>query len=231
MKRFITVVVLAIITATTINAQSFRLGVQASPTFSWMTTNQPTIAGEGVNLGLEVGLLGDYYLQNGRYAISSGVSFLANQGGSLVYETGGNLFPDSDLSNVALDSIGDGSQVDFSFQYVEIPFSIKLRGGTGDLGYYVQIPYFSLAFPIKGRADIGAFEDENIISSVIPLAFTWGVGAGAEYQINDLTLIGGLSYQNSILDIMKDNGTLVNGEKEDAKQIINRITLRVGIFF
>ena len=33
----------------------------------------------------------------------------------------------------------------------------------------------------------------------------------------DLTVTGGLSYQNSILDIIKDNGTLNTGEKEDAK--------------
>ena len=108
---------------------------------------------------------------------------------------------------------------------------MKLRGGTGDLGYFVQIPYFSLAFPIQGRADINTYQDENVLSSVIPLAFTWGLGAGAEYQLNDLTLTAGLSYQNSILDVIKDNGTLNTGEKEDAKQIINRITLRVGIFF
>lgn len=231
MKRFITLVILALITVTTINAQDFRLGVQASPTFSWMTTNQNTITGDGVNLGLEVGLLGDYYLSNDRYAISSGVSLLLNQGGGLAYSTGGNLFPDSEMSADTLYSISDGTQVDFSFQYIEIPFSVKLRGGTGDLGYYVQIPYFSLAFPIQGRADIGTYEDENIRSSVIPLALTWGLGAGAEYQLNDLTLTGGLSYQNTILDVIKDNGTLNTGEKEDAKQIINRITLRVGIFF
>ncbi|MFK7947069.1 MAG: outer membrane beta-barrel protein [Saprospiraceae bacterium] len=230
MKKFITLVILALITVTRINAQDFRLGIQTSPTFSWMTSNQNTITGDGVNLGLEVGLLGDYYF-NDKYAISSGISLLLNQGGGLAYSTGGNLFPDSELSNVTLDSIANGSQVDFSFQYVEIPFSVKLRGGTGDLGYYVQIPYFSLAFPIQGRADIATYEDENIRSSVFPLALTWGLGAGAEYQINDLTVTGGLSYQNSILDIIKNNGTLNTGEKEDAKQIMNRITLRVGIFF
>lgn len=231
MKQIITLVILTVITVTTINAQSFRLGVQASPTFSWMSTNQNTITSEGLNLGLEVGLLGDYYLENDRYAISSGVSLLLNQGGGLLYSVGGNLFPDSELSNDTLLNVSNNTSVDFSFQYIEIPFSVKLRGGTGDLGYYVQIPYFSLAFPIQGRADIGSYEDENILSSVIPLAFTWGLGAGAEYEINDLTLMGGISYQNSILDIIKDNGTLTGGEKEDAKQIVNRITLRVGIFF
>lgn len=236
MKRLITLVILTVVTLTTLNAQSFRLGIQTSPTFSWMSTNQNTITGNGVNLGLEVGLLGDYYLENDRYAISSGISLLMNQGGGLVYSTGGNLFPDSEMSVDTLLNVTDDTQVDFSFQYIEIPFSVKLRGGTGDLGYFVQIPYFSLAFPIKGRADVndpvaGNYMDENILSSVIPLAFTWGLGAGAEYEINDLTLMGGISYQNSILDIIKDNGTLAGGEKEDAKQIINRITLRVGIFF
>lgn len=231
MKRIITLAVMAFISFTTINAQSFRLGVQASPTFSWMNTNQNTITGEGLNLGLEVGLLGDYYLQNDRYAISSGISLSMNQGGGLLYSTGGNLFPDSELSADTLLSLGNNTQVDFSFQYIEIPFSIKLRGGTGDLGYYVQIPYFSLGFPIQGRADIGTFEDENIYSSVVPISLTWGLGAGAEYELNDLTFMGGLSFQNSILDVVRNNGTLTGGEKEDAKQIINRITLRVGVFF
>ena len=47
----------------------------------------------------------------------------------------------------------------------------------------------------------------------------------------DYRLTGGLSYQNSIIDIIKDNGILNDGTEEGAKQIINRITLRVGVFF
>ena len=231
MKKIILLVTLAFVTFTTSEAQDFRLGVQASPVFSWMTTNQNTITGKGLNAGLEVGLLGDYFLKNDHYAISSGISLALNQGGSLIYSAGGNLFPDAVMSDDTLYNIGNGSQVDFSFQYIEVPFSIKLRGGTGDLGYYVQVPYFSLLFPIRGRADIGIFEDENIISSVVPFGFTWGLGAGAEYEVNDITFTGGLSYQNSIIDIIKDNGILNDGTEEGAKQIINRITLRVGVFF
>lgn len=231
MKQIITITIFLFTTLTAINAQSFRLGVQTSPTFSWMSANQNSITGNGVNLGLEVGLLGDYYLENDRYAISTGISLVMNQGGGLDYSIGGNLFPDSELSTDTTLITPNGANVDFSLQYIEVPISVKLRGGSGDLGYFVQIPYFSLAVPIKGRADIGTYEDENVLKSIIPIAFTWGLGAGAEYQMNDLTLTAGLSYQSSIFDIIKDNGVLNTGEKEDAKQTLNRITLRVGLFF
>jgi hypothetical protein len=232
MKQIITLIIFTFSSITAINAQSFRLGIQASPTFSWMTTNQTTITGNGTNLGLELGLLGDYYLANDRYAISTGISFLTNQGGTLNYSIGGDLFGDTELSNSSLDSIADGSDIKYQLQYIEVPFSVKLRGGSGDLGYYVQIPYFSLAFPIKGRADIGTYEDENILKNVFPVSFTWGLGAGAEYNVGDVTLIGGISYQNSIFDIIRNKGVLnINNEKEDAKQIMNRITVRIGVLF
>ncbi|NJN78115.1 MAG: PorT family protein [Saprospiraceae bacterium] len=231
MKRIITLTIFTLISITMVNAQSFRLGVQASPTFSWMGTNQNTITANGMNLGLEVGLLGDYYLENDRYAISSGISFLTNQGGNLTYSIGGNLFPNSELSADTLLNVANGTEVGYHLQYIEVPLSVKLRGGTGDLGYYVQIPYFSLAFPVQGRADIGTYENENILKSVFPVSFTWGLGAGAEYNINDLTLMAGLTFQSSIIDVVRNKGVLNTGEKEDAKQNLNRVTLRVGVFF
>jgi hypothetical protein len=231
MKQIITITIFTFLSLTAINAQSFRLGVQVSPTFSWMNTNQPSITGNGTNLGLEVGLLGDYYFANDRYAFSSGISLLLNQGGTLNYSTGGDLFPDSELSDPSLSNIGDESDVQYHFQYIEIPLSMKLRGGTSDLGYYVQIPYFSLAFPIQGRADIGAYENENILKSVFPFSATWGLGAGVEYTVKDLTLMGGITYQSSIIDVIRNQGVLTGGEKEDAKQNLNRITVRIGVFF
>ena len=231
MKQIITLTIFTLLSFTAVNAQPFRLGVQTSPTFSWMNANQPSITGKGTNLGLEIGLLGDYYFKNDRYAFSSGVSLLLNQGGTLNYSTGGNLFPNSELSADTLLNLANGTSVDYHFQYIEIPLSMKLRGGTGDLGYYVQIPYFSLAFPIQGRADIGTYENENILKSVFPFSLTWGLGAGAEYSIKDLTVMGGITYQSSIIDVIRNKGTLNTGEKEDAKQNLNRITLRIGVFF
>jgi hypothetical protein len=231
MRQIITLTIFTFLSFTAINAQSFRLGVQTSPTFSWMNSNQNSIIGKGTNLGLEVGLLGDYYFKNDRYAFSSGISLLLNQGGTLNYTTGGNLFPNSELSADTLSNIANETDVQYHFQYVEIPLSMKLRGGTGDLRYYVQIPYFSLAFPIQGRADIGTYENENILKSIFPFSLTWGLGAGAEYSINDLTLMGGITYQSSIIDVIRNKGTLNTGEKEDAKQNLNRLTVRIGVFF
>jgi hypothetical protein len=231
MKQIITLTIFTFLSLTAMNAQSFRLGVQASPTFSWMNTNQPSITGNGTNLGLELGLLGDYYFANDRYAFSSGISFLLNQGGTLNYSTGGNLFPNSELSADTLSNIGNNTDVQFHFQYIEIPFAIKLRGGTGDFGYFVQIPSFSLAFPVQGRGDIGSYENENILKSTFPVSFTWGLGAGAEYDINDLTVTAGLYFQSSVIDVIRNKGVLTNGQKEDAKQNLNRITVRLGVFF
>ncbi len=232
MKQIITLVLFTAMSFSTLLAQEFRLGVQVSPTFSWMNTNTPSIEGSGTNLGLELGLLGDYFFDaDNKYSISSGVTFMTNQGGGLTYSTGGNLFPDSELS-AGLDSIANGTTVDFGLQYIEIPISVKLRGGTGDLGYYVQLPAFGLAFPIQGRADIDTFEDENILGSTVPLSLTWGLGAGAEYNLGDITVIGGLAFQSSIVDVIKDNGVLNDGvTKEDSKQNLNRLTVRLGIFF
>lgn len=234
MKQIITLVLFTAMSFSTLLAQEFRLGVQVSPTFSWMGSNTPSIVGDGTNLGLELGLLGDYYFDaNNKYAISSGVTFMTNQGGSLVYSVGGDLYPNADLS-AGLDSIsiGNNTKVDFSLQYIEIPISVKLRGGSGDLGYYVQLPAFGLAFPIQGRADISNFEDENILGSIVPISFTWGLGAGAEYNLGDVTLIGGFAFQSSILDIIKDDGVLNDGvTKEDSKQNLSRLTVRLGIFF
>lgn len=234
MKQIITLVLFTAISVSTLSAQEFRLGVQLSPTFSWMGSNQPSIEGSGTNLGLEIGLLGDYYLDSdNKYAISSGITFMTNQGGGLMYETGGNLFPDSELSDVSLDSLANGSTVDFSLQYIEIPLSVKLRGGSGALGYYVRLPMFGIGFPIQGRADFDGYEDENVLSSIIPFTLTWGLGAGVEYDLGDVTLIGGFGFQTSILDIIKDNGTL-NPDfvtKEDAKQTLSRLTVRLGVYF
>lgn len=233
MKQIITLILFTIVSFSTLSAQEFRLGVQVSPTFSWMGSNQPTIEGSGTNLGLELGLLGDYYLDaDNKYAISSGITFMTNQGGGLTYAQGGNLFPDSELSSPNLDSLANGSAVDFSLQYIEIPISVKLRGGSGALGYYVRLPMFGIGFPIKGRADFEGYEDENVLSSIVPFTLTWGLGAGVEYDLGDVTAIAGFGFQTSILDVIKDNGVLNDGvTKEDAKQTLNRLTVRVGIYF
>ncbi len=215
----------------TLSAQEtpLRLGVQVSPTFSWMSSNQNTITGNGTNTGLNIGLTAEYFFgQN--YAITSGISFMMNQGGTLQYETGGNLFPDSELSDPTFNNLPNGINIQYKLQYIEIPLSIRLQTEEiGYLRYFAQIPYFSIGFPIQGRADFSSgvtSADENILPDVTSLALTWGLGAGAEYAVSEsASLIGGIYFDSSILDMVEDN------DVEDAKQIMNRITLRLGVLF
>ena len=40
--------------------KELRLGFQLSPSFSWMSTDDNLINGNGLNLGLKLGMVGEY---------------------------------------------------------------------------------------------------------------------------------------------------------------------------
>lgn len=213
-----------------------RLGVQVSPTFSWMTTNDNSITGNGTNTGLNLGLVGEYYFQD-NYAITSGISLTMGQGGTLEYGVGGNFFPDSELSDSSFTNLPNGVNVRYGLQYIEIPLSIKLQTNEiGYLRYFAQIPYFSVGFPIQGRADFSngvTSENENVLPSLSKMSLTWGLGAGVEYALSEnASFVGGLYFDSSILDIVEDADSQLNtGGEEDSKQVINRLTIRLSVLF
>jgi hypothetical protein len=51
-----------------------RFGLQVSPTFSWMGANTNRINSSGTNLGLKLGMLGEFYFRE-NYAFSTGIGF------------------------------------------------------------------------------------------------------------------------------------------------------------
>ena len=59
-----------------------RFGVQASPSWSWLSTNDNKLEGVSSNWGVKLGVLGEYYFAE-NYAIASGLGFGFNQGGSI----------------------------------------------------------------------------------------------------------------------------------------------------
>ena len=62
--------------------QSFRFGIQASPTITWMSSADKKINGNGTNVGLKLGVVGEsYFAEN--YAFTFGIGFAFNQGGTL----------------------------------------------------------------------------------------------------------------------------------------------------
>ena len=112
--------------------ESFRFGVQVSPSFSWLASNDNQINGNGTNLGLRLGFNGEYYFTE-RYAFIAGLGFAFNQGGTLQHNEGGNFWTKSELSNPDFNALPNGVNLKYNLQYVEIPFGLRMR--TNEFGY------------------------------------------------------------------------------------------------
>lgn len=224
---------------------NLKLGVQVSPTISWMTTNDNQIATDGNRGGLNLGIMGEYFFAD-NYSFVSGVSLVSNQGGGLNYNYTGNFLPNSAADRALtptatqFDSLAAGTTINYGVQFIEVPFAIRLRTNElfDNFKIFAELPVFSLAFRTKAVADINGpnkvLEDENVAQDVTGFNFKWGLGAGAEYVISDnLSLMGGVFYNATLIDITQDSGTVIYGTTatEDSKGTINSITIRIAALF
>lgn len=216
-----------------------RFGFQLSPTFGWMSANVNTINPSGTNIGLKLGMIGEYYFQE-NYAFTSGIGFAFNQGGTLLHEQGGNYWNKTDIAE-SKKPFPDQVKLKYGIQYVEIPVGLKMR--TKEFGYIRYFLQPALVFGLKTQAqgsvkgtNIGDdLEKLNIKDEVNSLNLSWGIGGGIEYSISESTsLIGGLALQVGFTDATDDNGVVLTGteeKREDAKGSLNVITVRIGIMF
>ncbi|MEM6321273.1 MAG: porin family protein [Bacteroidota bacterium] len=215
-----------------------RLGFQLSPSFSWMSTDDNLINGNGANLGIKLGMMSEYYFRE-NYAIVSGINFAFNQGGNLRHVEGGNLWSKSELSDLALSELPDGVNLRYHIQYLEIPFGLKMRTKEfGYLRYFAEMPVFSLGFKLKARGDISGTPNldrdrENITEDVNLFNLTWGFGGGVQYALSENTaLIGGLIYRQGFADVTDDGGVKSDGmTRENSKGVIKSLTVRIGFLF
>jgi len=217
--------------------KELRLGFQLSPSFSWMSTDDNLINGNGINLGLKLGMIGEYYFRE-NYAIVSGITLAFNQGGTLRHEIGGDLWPNSELSDLSLHTLPDGVNLKYHIQYLEIPFGIKLRTKEfGYLRYFAEIPIFSLGFKLQARGDVQGTtfdsERENITEDVNLFNLTWGFGGGVQYTLSESTaLVGGIIYRQGFTDVTDNSGIKTDGTtREDSKGVIQSLTIRLGFLF
>lgn len=221
----------------------YRFGFEVSPSVSWLRTDDNKINSNGANLGLRLALNGEkYFAEN--YALTFGLGFAFNQGGTLKHDIGGDLWPTSELSDPIYRALPSEVNLKYGIQYVEIPFGFKMR--TNEFGYiraFAELPRFILGFRTQSRGAIDAqgfenTEKENIKKVVNPISLSWGLGGGAEYTINENTsLVAGLYFQNGITDVSKDDGNQFDlsnpteTTKEDAKATLGTLTLRLGVIF
>ena len=214
-----------------------RLGFQLSPSFSWMTTDNNLVNGNGTNVGLKLGMLSEYYFRE-NYAIVSGINFAFNQGGTLRHEQGGDLWSKSELSDLSLKALPDGVNLKYHIQYLEIPFGLKMRTKEfGYLRYFAEIPVFTLGFKLQARGDVKGTSNldrdrENITEDVNLFNLTWGFGGGVQYTLSEGTaLIGGIIYRQGFTDITDDGAIKMDGTRERSKGIIKSLTFRLGFLF
>ncbi len=225
-------------------SKTFRFGVQASPTWSWMNTTDKRIDGLGSNWGLKLGMLGEIYFAE-NYAIVSGLGFGFNQGGTLQNSYPmAKLWKDADLTDEKYRVVGPDAKLHYRLRYIEIPFGLKMRGGTGEdnpLKFYAEIPIFTLGFLTKSLGDIRGTqdqntEDEDIRDDVKGISLSWGLGGGLEYEFaSSATAVVGLSFQQQFTDVT-GTGQVVKTEGADfvddkSKGTIGLLALRVAIFF
>lgn len=224
--------------------RGMRFGVQATPTWSWLRTDDKKIEGLNSNWGMKLGLLGEYYFAN-NYAITTGLGFGFNQGGFLQNGYSKGVFwPKSDLSSTNLDTMPLNAKLHYRVNFVEIPLGLKMRGGTNEdsrLKYYAEAPVFTLGFVTKSTGDIRGTnnqnsDDENIRPDVNGLALSWGFGAGIEYEFaTNAILVAGLQYQKQFTDLTRDAGSIEkttnSWEKENSKATVGTLALKLGVFF
>ncbi len=220
-----------------------RFGFQASPSWSWLSTNDRKIEGISSNWGVKLGALGEYYFAD-NYALTTGLGFGFNQGGSL--QNGYSRWKpwdQSDLSDIPSDTFSIDTKLHYRINYVEIPLGLKMRGGSNEdarFKFYAELPIFTLGFVTKGIGDIRGtntqnLEDIDIRDEVKGLSLSWGLGGGIEYEFaSNATLVAGLAFQKQFTDLTR-NGSVEksagNWEKEDGKTTFGNLALKIGVFF
>ncbi len=225
-----------------------QFGIQLSPAFSYMTTDNNLIESDGTNLGLKLGLMAEYYFQD-NYSIHTGLNIHFGSGGALRYD---EQFTEVDIWRESLvetftttppASALSGATFDYSLQYVEIPLGLTLR--TREFGYvrYFVRPGLTLGInsnsrgSLEGVAGIDGSENFKIGSEVSALNLSWGIGGGIEYAIStSSSLVGGIAFQSGFLDITPDNDTELvrtgrSPAEDNSRGKLNSIVIILGIMF
>ena len=243
MKKIVSVATFLILFGSMVFGQAnFRFGFQLSPNISWLSSDDNTINGNGSNLGLKLGMMGEKYLTDSEnYAVTFGLGFAFNQGGTLKHDTGGDFWPKSDLSSDLFHSLPDGINLKYGIQFVEIPVGFKMR--TQEFGYfrYFIEPGMTLGIGTQARGAVSGVtgfstDNENIKNDINGLNLSWGIGGGVEYGIGESTaLLGGIFFQNGFVDVTDDSARKIpltgEPETEDSKGTIKSITIRLGVMF
>jgi hypothetical protein len=248
MKKFIAAFTLALAFYAPSFAQDLHFGMQLSPSWSSMSTDNNRLSGSGSNLGLKLGLIVENRFSQA-YSVSSGINLHFNSGGALLADQRTiNVWKDSyenfdSPKPSASDTLNAETKFRYGLGFVEIPVGLKLRTAeSGDhLRYFVE-PLVAFGFRNSASGTItGSKFDQSgvkISKEVGDFNMSWGLGAGGEYIIsNNTALVVGIYYQSGFIGMLsEDNGALLDAENNkkaisNIRTTINSFTLRLGVMF
>ncbi len=205
MKKILLVLLLAGFTLPTFAGDTgFRFGLKASPNLSWFRPETRGYENNGVKLGFAYGLIADYYFTE-NYAVATGVN-IARFGGKMKY-------------NYLHDNYTTVKRSEYSFRYLEIPMTIKLRASEmGFSTFYGQFG-FGLSFRTKAEADQRInlqdgsrlqFTSVDVMDDTRFMRGSLIIGAGVEYNMGGRTsLLGGLTFHNGFSNFLNTTNQAV----------------------
>ena len=237
--------------------EGLKLGLQISPTVSWISSNDNRIESTGDNGGLKIGIMAEKYFGE-NYAFVGAFSFALDQGGTLRYEYGGNFLPKSELSNPNYNKgqkpLPEDVEITYHMDYLEVMGGLRLQTNPiGRFQIYTELPLLGVGLVTKSRGDISSSgvntEDERIGDDMKNLILSWGAGAGADISLGDnLVLTGGIFFQQSLTDVTRDKGNFAfdllddqgtsdpfddtyETQEENSRGKLGNLTFRIGIKF
>lgn len=220
MKRII--LVLALISCITFtHAQGVRMGLSASPQFSWLKSDAANIESNGTVAGFKFGLSTDFFFAE-RYSFSTGI-FINNTGGKLSYKDSISF-----QSNQELYTLENGADIRYRIQYIDVPLAFRME--SNKIGYFVYYAQFGLTnqFRVGSSADIAS--DSINVSGIgckdevglYNLGYT--IGGGANYYFSKNTAVTlGVIYTNGFIDVTN------NSSSDNA--VLRTITISAGVLF
>ena len=201
--------------------KSVILGVKVAPNIGWLKTDQDGYNSEGPVLGLNWGLIADFYFAE-NYALASGFE--------VSFHNGKISYPDTyDGGQGRLDR-------KYRLKYIDIPVLIKMK--TNEIGNF----RFFGNIGVKPGVRIGSKAKDsyvgptsytkdwhNIDSQTRLFRMSLVVGAGVEFPVdNSTSIIAGLNFINGFSNVLK-NKNEVTGVSH--KAIPNAIELSLGVVF
>jgi len=201
-----------------------KIALQFSGHIATLKSQSNSAIANGASAGYSFGAIIDRFFED-NYAISTGFSIM---------QTGINdqFWGSTSAGPVKYDR-------SMRIQYLEIPFSLKLK--TNPIGYMTYFGNIGLSngFRLKSTYETTLNDQEvnngNAKDYTSFFRSALVIGGGAEYNISGNTnIMFGLNYHNGFTNVLngdgfaENNGTLTN---DKPKAYTNFIELKIGIFF